>query len=85
MCSNCQIEVVGRRDLLKFGAGAIGRMIEPILPAALAVRSDPGDSVNNAAKESAKRTAGRLASGFSVARRPLAAAAQSAGSPLADI
>ena len=60
MCSNCQNEVVGRRDLLKFGAGAIGRMIEPILPAALAVRSDPGDLVNNAAKESAKRTAGRL-------------------------
>ncbi len=41
--------------------GAIGPMIEPILPAALAVRSDPGDFVNNAAKESAKRTAGRLA------------------------
>jgi carbonic anhydrase len=40
--------------------GAIGPMIEPILPAALAVRSDPGDLVNNAAKESAKRTAGRL-------------------------
>jgi carbonic anhydrase len=41
--------------------GAIGPMIEPILPAALAVRSDPGDFVNNASKESAKRTAGRLA------------------------
>lgn len=40
--------------------GAIGPMIEPILPAALAVRSAPGDLVNNAAKESAKRTAGRL-------------------------
>src|SRR5665811_2056243 len=40
--------------------GAIGPMIEPILPAALAVRSAPGDFVNNAAKESAKRTAGRL-------------------------
>ena len=40
--------------------GAIGQMIEPILPAALAVRNDPGDFVNNAAKESAKRTAGRL-------------------------
>jgi carbonic anhydrase len=40
--------------------GAIGPMIEPILPAALAVRNDPGDFVNNAAKESAKRTAGRL-------------------------
>jgi carbonic anhydrase len=40
--------------------GAIGSMIEPILPAALAVRSDPGDLVDNAAKESAKRTARRL-------------------------
>jgi carbonic anhydrase len=40
--------------------GAIGQMIEPIIPAALAVRDDPGDFTNNAAKESAKRTAGRL-------------------------
>lgn len=40
--------------------GAIGPMIDPILPAALAVRNDTGDFVNNAAKESAKRTAGRL-------------------------
>ncbi len=40
--------------------GAIGPMIEPIVPAALAVRANPGDFVNNAAKESAKRTAGRL-------------------------
>ena len=40
--------------------GAIGPMIDPILPAALAVRNNPGDFVNNAAKESAKRTAGRL-------------------------
>jgi len=38
--------------------GAIGRMIEPILPAALAVRNDSGDFVNNTTKESAKRTAG---------------------------
>jgi carbonic anhydrase len=40
--------------------GAIGPMIEPIVPAALAVRDQPGDFVDNAAKESAKRTAGRL-------------------------
>jgi carbonic anhydrase len=40
--------------------GAIGPMIEPILPAALAVRSNAGDLVDNAAKESAKRTARRL-------------------------
>ena len=40
--------------------GAIGSMIEPILPAALAVQKDTGDFVNNTAKASAKRTAGRL-------------------------
>ena len=40
--------------------GAIGVMIEPIVPAALAVRNEPGDFTNNAAKESAKRTAARL-------------------------
>ncbi len=40
--------------------GAIGPMIDPILPAALAVRGEPGDFVVNAAKESAKRTAARL-------------------------
>ena len=40
--------------------GAIGPMIEPILPAALAVQKNPGDLINNTAKESARRTAGRL-------------------------
>jgi len=35
-------------------------MIEPIVPAALAVRNEPGDFANNAAKESAKRTAANL-------------------------
>lgn len=40
--------------------GAIGPMIDPILPAALAVQDNPGDFVNNAAKESARRTTGRL-------------------------
>lgn len=40
--------------------GAIGPMIDPILPAALAVRNEAGDYVNNAAKESARRTAARL-------------------------
>jgi carbonic anhydrase len=42
--------------------GAIGPMIDPILPAALAVRDAGGDFVNNAARESAKRTGVRLAS-----------------------
>ncbi len=37
--------------------GVIGRMIAPIVPAALAARDQPGDFVDNAAKESAKRTA----------------------------
>jgi carbonic anhydrase len=40
--------------------GVIGRMIAPIVPAALAVRGQPGDFVDNAAKESAKRTAAKL-------------------------
>ncbi|TPK75869.1 carbonic anhydrase [Mesorhizobium sp. B2-4-18] len=41
--------------------GAIGPMIEPILPAAIAARSEAGDFVDNTAKESARRTARRLA------------------------
>jgi carbonic anhydrase len=40
--------------------GVIGRMIEPIIPAALAVRGQSGDFVDNAAKESARRTAAKL-------------------------
>ncbi len=46
--------------------GAIGAMIEPILPAALAARGEPGDFVNNAAKKSAQRTAARLSSASSL-------------------
>src|SRR5262245_15067561 len=40
--------------------GAIGPMIEPIVPAAIAVKDAAGDFVTNAAKESATRTAGRI-------------------------
>jgi carbonic anhydrase len=40
--------------------GAIGPMIEPILPAAIKAQGEGGDFVNNAAKESARRTASRL-------------------------
>ena len=40
--------------------GVIGRMIEPIVPAALAVRNDSGDFADNTAKESAKRTAANI-------------------------
>lgn len=46
--------------------GAIGPMIEPILPAAIAVRGEAGDFVNNAARESARRTAQRLAAASSI-------------------
>ncbi len=41
--------------------GSIGPMIDPIIPAALAVRSRPGDFVDNSIRESAQRTARRLA------------------------
>jgi carbonic anhydrase len=41
--------------------GSIGPMIDPIIPAAIAVRDAPGDYLDNAARESAKRTAARLA------------------------
>jgi carbonic anhydrase len=37
-------------------------MIEPIIPAALAVKDAPGDFVTNTAVESARRTAARLVS-----------------------
>lgn len=40
--------------------GAIGPMVDPILPSALAVRDNSGDFTNNAAEESARRTAARL-------------------------
>jgi carbonic anhydrase len=46
--------------------GSIGPMIDPILPAALAVRNEPGDFVTNAIKESAKRTAARLTSASAI-------------------
>ena len=42
--------------------GAIGPMIEPILPAAIAVKGEAGDFVDNTARESARRTAARLPS-----------------------
>jgi carbonic anhydrase len=40
--------------------GSIGPMIEPIIPAALAVRTEAGDMVDNAVRESARRTAASL-------------------------
>ena len=46
--------------------GAIGHMIEPILPAAIAAQSQPGDFVGNTAKESARRTAARVGTSSSL-------------------
>lgn len=46
--------------------GAIGPMIEPILPAALAVQKNAGDFTDNTAKESARRTAGRITAASSL-------------------
>ena len=41
--------------------GSIGPMIDPIIPAALAARGRPGDFFDNSVRESALRTARRLA------------------------
>ena len=46
--------------------GAIQPMIEPIVPAAIAMRDQPGDFVLNTTKESAKRTAARLGAASSI-------------------
>jgi carbonic anhydrase len=46
--------------------GAIGAMIEPILPAAIAANGQAGDYVTNTAKESARRTAARIGAGSSL-------------------
>lgn len=46
--------------------GAIGPMIEPIVPAAAAMRDQPGDFVDNTARESARRTAARLTTASSI-------------------
>lgn len=46
--------------------GAIGPMIEPIVPAAIAVKGEAGDFANNTAMESARRTATRLTTASSI-------------------
>lgn len=42
--------------------GSIGPMVKAIVPAAMAARNLPGDLVDNAVRESAKRTADRISS-----------------------
>ena len=46
--------------------GSIGAMINPIVPAALAVKDEAGDFVTNAAKESARRTARQISADSSL-------------------
>jgi carbonic anhydrase len=41
--------------------GSIGPMVKPIVPAAVAMQGKPGDFVDNTVRESARRTAKRLA------------------------
>src|SRR5258705_11110315 len=41
--------------------GSIGPMVKAIVPAAMAVRNQPGDFVDNTARESANRTAIKIA------------------------
>jgi carbonic anhydrase len=41
--------------------GSIGPMVKPIVPAAMAMKGKPGDFVDNTVRESARRTAQRLA------------------------
>ena len=41
--------------------GSIGPMVEAIVPAALAVKGKPGDFVDNAVRESARRTSAQIA------------------------
>ena len=40
--------------------GVIGEMVQPIIPAVLAVRNEPGDLLDNAVRSNAQRVASRL-------------------------
>jgi carbonic anhydrase len=42
-------------------SGSVGQMVNAIVPAARAVYGQPGDFVDNAVRESAKRTAQKIA------------------------
>jgi carbonic anhydrase len=48
--------------------GSIGPMVEAIVPAALAVKGKPGDFVDNAVRESARRTAAQIAAKSEIVR-----------------
>jgi carbonic anhydrase len=56
--------VVGACDVVTKKAtfpGSIGPMVKAIVPAAMAVKGQPGDFVDNTVRESAKRTAAKVA------------------------
>jgi carbonic anhydrase len=53
--------------------GVIGEMIQPIIPAVLASRNEPGDALNNAVVANARRVAARLRSQSPVIQEALRA------------
>lgn len=52
--------------------GAIGRMIEPIIPAVLAAQADEGDLLENAVRRNVSRVVERLRSSETVLTQPIA-------------
>lgn len=52
--------------------GSIGAMVEPILPAVLAVRDQPGDLLDNAVRENVRRIVARLKTSDTLLNGPMA-------------
>ena len=52
--------------------GSIGAMVEPILPAVLAVRNEPGDLLDNAVRENVRRVVARLKTSDALLSGPMA-------------
>lgn len=62
-------------DVVKKNAtfpGVIGEMIQPIIPAVLSVRDEPGDLLDNSVRANARRVAARLKSQSPVLQKALA-------------
>ena len=51
--------------------GAIGQMIEPIVPAVLRAQAQPGDLLDNAVRENVRRTVNRLRTSEALLQEPL--------------
>ena len=73
-CGAVEAAVSVVRDNTQF-PGAIGQMVEPIVPAVLSVRDKPGDLVENSVRANVSRTVARLRS----ASEPLLTDPQKAG------